>query len=666
MKYFLVVVMVLLYKQTSAQGCIELGQNPGSAFPVCGSTSFSQTSVPLCGSRQVPAPCTNSAAIFMDKNPFWYRFTCFVSGTLGFEIIPNNVTSDYDWQLFDITNRNPSDIYTDRTMFVACNWSGETGTTGASAIGTSLVVCDGTGMPLYSKMPDLQQGRLYLLLVSHFTNSQSGYQLNFGGGTASITDTAATAFTSAKPTCNGTNIAVKLNKKVACNSLVSNGSDFTLTGGNTTIRDAVGVGCANNFDTDSIVFTLARPMDAGNYNITTKKGSDSNTLLDNCQVAMAEGISARFTVNSLQPTAFDSIVAVGCAPGKLVAIFNKPLLCSSVSANGSDFTIDAASGVTITGATVTCNNNVTSSLTLNLSAPITKKGNFKVTLVKGSDGNTIIDECNQETPVGETVTISTTDVVSAAINYTIQYGCKADTVQFSNSGANNIQTWRWQFNERANSNQQNPLYIFTKFGPQVVSLFVSNGVCSDSLKINFDLDNGLVAAFTSVDLLCPKDAATFRDSSLGKITSWKWKFGNGLTSNQKNPPVQNYPELSAIATYNIQLIIGNQYNCFDTLSKKLTVLNSCYIAVPSAFTPNGDGLNDYLYPLNAFKTTNLLFRVYNRVGKLIFETTDHSKKWNGTYKGVPLQSGTFVYTLQYTNSDTGQPFFLKGTTVLLR
>ena len=51
-----------------------------------------------------------------------------------------------------------------------------------------------------------------------------------------------------------------------------------------------------------------------------------------------------------------------------------------------------------------------------------------------------------------------------------------------------------------------------------------------------------------------------------------------------------------------------------------------YIAGPSAFTPNNDGLNDYLYPLNAYKATNLLFKVYNRFGKLVFETKDCTKK----------------------------------------
>jgi gliding motility-associated-like protein len=98
----------------------------------------------------------------------------------------------------------------------------------------------------------------------------------------------------------------------------------------------------------------------------------------------------------------------------------------------------------------------------------------------------------------------------------------------------------------------------------------------------------------------------------------------------------------------------------------IKVFYNCYIAVPSAFTPNGDGLNDYLYPLNAYKADNLEFRVFNRWGQLVFETKDGTKKWDGTINGNPQPAGVYVWMLHYTNRDTGQIFSLKGTTVLLR
>ena len=83
-------------------------------------------------------------------------------------------------------------------------------------------------------------------------------------------------------------------------------------------------------------------------------------------------------------------------------------------------------------------------------------------------------------------------------------------------------------------------------------------------------------------------------------------------------------------------------------------------------TPNGDGFNDYLYPLNAYKADNLEYNVYNRFGQLVFHTTDWTHKWDGTISGKPQSTGTYVWTLRYTNHDTGKKVFLKGTSVLIR
>ena len=88
--------------------------------------------------------------------------------------------------------------------------------------------------------------------------------------------------------------------------------------------------------------------------------------------------------------------------------------------------------------------------------------------------------------------------------------------------------------------------------------------------------------------------------------------------------------------------------------------------MPNAFTPNGDGINDFLYPLNAYKAENLIFRVYNRYGQLVFETRDWTKKWDGTIHGKEQGTGTYVWTLQFTDTESGKKFSLKGTSTLIR
>src|SRR5258708_31657744 len=129
-----IIIIFFLAEYLAAQTCTNVGQTPESAFPVCGNEAFSQSNVPICGNITVPVPCFDGAS-YQNKNPFWYKFTCYVTGTIGFVITPNDANDDYDWQLFDATGHNPSDVYTDNTMFVSCNWSGEPGETGSSQAG---------------------------------------------------------------------------------------------------------------------------------------------------------------------------------------------------------------------------------------------------------------------------------------------------------------------------------------------------------------------------------------------------------------------------------------------------------------------------------------------------------------------------------------------------
>ena len=135
----------------------------------------------------------------------------------------------------------------------------------------------------------------------------------------------------------------------------------------------------------------------------------------------------------------------------------------------------------------------------------------------------------------------------------------------------------------------------------------------------------------------------------------------------KTPTPQNYiPRASTDFIALPQLIVQNDYGCYDTITKPVKVAFSCFITVPSAFTPNGDGRNDYLYPLQAFKAVNLIFRVYDRWGNLVFQGKDFTQKWNGRYKGQEAAAGTYVWTLSYKDVDTGKDFSQKGTSILIR
>jgi gliding motility-associated-like protein len=663
--------IVFCVKDTNGQQCTVIGQNPFTALPVCGTSTFVQANVPICRNPTLFVPGCGSDPDF-GKNPYWYKFTCYQTGTLGFLITPSLLTDDYDWQLYDITGLDALAVYSNNSTVVTGNWSGTTGVTGAASGGVNFIQCGSVpsdNKPKFAAMPTIIVGHNYLLLISHFDDSQSGYSLSFGGGTASITDPLEPHLLSAKAPCDGTEIRIKLNKKMKCNSIATDGSDFTVTdplGNILNPISALADECSGGFDFDSLSIFMAAPLSVGTYTVKAKKGIDGNSLKDNCDREIPVGEAQNFTVFPLFPTPMDSLTTPKCAPDSLVLVFKKGIKCSTIEPSGSDFFITGPYPVTIASASAVCTRGTSNKIVLKLSAPMQVGGSFFVNLKTGTDGNTIFDECDVQTPLPDDVAFVVKDTVNADFNFTINYTCKLNTVNYTYP-ANSVTNWNWTFGSAPNSTSQNPIIAYTNFEPKTTTLIVSNGVCADTASKPIIFDNYLKAGFEVTPVICPTNPAAFKNTSIGNINTWQWIFGNGVISTDKDPVSQTYTPLPT-SDYNAipQLIITNNYGCNDTVSMKVKVVYTCFIAVPSAFTPNADGLNDYLYPLKAYKSTNLRFSVYDRFGNRLFLGTDWQQKWDGKYKGEKQNAGTYVWTLEYTNIETNKAVFEKGTTILVR
>jgi gliding motility-associated-like protein len=658
--------LVLFSTGFSQTPCNTPGQNPTSAFPVCGTGTFIQSSVNLCGGRTLPHPVCSPS--YDDRNPYYYKFTCFEAGTLGLLITPNAAASDYDWQIFDITGRSPNDIFTASGLTVSSNWSGNPGQTGTNGTAAGQHECGGN-TPNFSRWPTLVKGHEYLLMISHFSNNQAGYKLEFKGGTAIITDTAKPLMKEIKAGCSGTQFYLKLSKPVKCSSIATDGSDWEFVNSPVPVSAAAGANCIGGFDTDSILITSAGRLPAGTFAIRSKKGADGNTLLDFCDNELAQGQALVVNILPPTPTSPDSILKVGCKPTELELVMRDPILCNSIAADGSDFVITGPATVTIAGATqVNCLNGQVKTIRIQLRRPVTLGGTYTVSIKQGSDGNTLMNACNIASLQGESVSFTGYDSVLARIDVGVKSSCEADTLTFSNPGTNGINLWRWT-EPGTNQTGNSPLYrrIYTTPGEVYMDLTVSNGICTDSGKAVVNLSNFRVkAAFEYPAFACPDDTIRFMDKSTGPVAAWKWNFGNGNTSNVQVPPNQFFTSSSLLSKVPVELVVSQANGCSDTISQIISVPNNCYIAIPNAFTPNGDGLNDFLYPLNAWRATDLLFRVYNRYGQLVWETTDWTRKWDGTRSGNKVPAGTYVWMLQYTESDTGKRVVQKGTTTLIR
>lgn len=670
-KFILSLFVVFLYAENSlfAQACTTLGQTPSTAFPVCGTTVFTQASVPLCATNSLFVPgCSGDGANYENRNPFFYRFTCFVSGTLGFLITPLAANEDYDWQLYDITGRDPNEIFTNNSLVVTGNWAGTYGPTGASASGVPGIQCasDPTaGANTFATMPNLVQGHEYLLLISHFTNTQSGYNLSFGGGTAVITDPTEPHLQSAKADCDGTKITVKLNKKVRCNSITLTGTEFSLLPAVTTVVAAVPDSCAFAFDFDEITLTLAAPLTNGNYQLVINNGTDANTLLDNCARAIPQNEQVPFTYAVPQPIFADSIGRVGCASDSIKIYFPKKISCASIAANGSDFSVSGPAPLTILSASGNCVDGKTEYVVVKFTTPVYTGGTYQLSLKAGNDGTILVDECGQEMPI-QTLPFIAADTVNASFTYTAVYGCQRDTFLFSHNGAHNVNSWNWTFNT-ITATTQNHIIIFPATSTNDIQLIVSNGVCKDTATTQVVLSNEVKASFTMPDIICPEDPLEVVNTSTGQISSWLWKYDVVGSSTVKDPPPFLFPTINREAYYTVKLLAYNSsLGCADSARKTLTVLDHCLIEVPSGFTPNNDGLNDFFQPHNALKADNYEFKVYNRWGQLVFQSRNWREKWDGKIIGAYQTTGVFVWMLSYTHRDTGKQVFRKGTVTLIR
>jgi gliding motility-associated-like protein len=128
------------------------------------------------------------------------------------------------------------------------------------------------------------------------------------------------------------------------------------------------------------------------------------------------------------------------------------------------------------------------------------------------------------------------------------------------------------------------------------------------------------------------------------VNAWAytWEFGDGAQSNLVNP-THLYP---SPGSYEITLIATDQKGCVDSISKWIQIAPERYIYLPNAFTPDGDGLNEYF----SGQFIGLLsgrFQIFDRWGELVFESDDLHFVWDGTYQTKKVPDGTYTWYFVY-------------------
>lgn len=274
---------------------------------------------------------------------------------------------------------------------------------------------------------------------------------------------------------------------------------------------------------------------------------------------------------------------------------------------------------------------------------------------------TLTDTSYCNGPESDTMQISVAANVKAIFE-TDPGGCVPHTAVFQNISEAG-RTYLWDFGDGATSTDFAPTHEYIAVGTYTVKLVVTDpNTCNvvDSTTRTITVRDKPTAGFTFSPTQPQENTPTsFTNTSIGAVR-YSWDFGDGETSTLTNP-VHQY---NKTATYNACLVAYNEFGCPDTLCQPVSALVSPLIAVPSAFSPNGDGVNDYVY-VRGYAIDKMVFRIYNRWGQLVFQTADRRQGWDGKYKGVVQPMDAYAYTLEVEFTD-GTRATKQGDITLLR
>lgn len=112
------------------------------------------------------------------------------------------------------------------------------------------------------------------------------------------------------------------------------------------------------------------------------------------------------------------------------------------------------------------------------------------------------------------------------------------------------------------------------------------------------------------------------------------------------------------------VMIKDSAGCQGIDSVTIKVYKDLGFYFPKAFSPNGDGLNDVFKPIAVSVSSIEYFKIYNRFGNIVFETTAFNKGWDGYYKNKRQNTDTYVYVIKGTTLE-GKELIYKGSFLLI-
>lgn len=276
--------------------------------------------------------------------------------------------------------------------------------------------------------------------------------------------------------------------------------------------------------------------------------------------------------------------------------------------------------------------------------------------------------CNPFDSVTQTISFSTSGVIARTKGDTL---CLSEGQVVMENLSVNGTNFAWTFSNGFTSTAQNPTFQVDSPGTYTAYVIAGNPSTCNKFDTS-DVVNIIVYPVPTADFLMNPNPhirnqpLNFINASTGTTSesTYKWDFGDNTVSDLKDPPPHMYLRRG---TYNICLsvnnpIAGTNLGCPSVICKSIAVDIKPIIDIPTAFSPNGDGVNEWLYVRGA-AIVELDLKIFNRWGELVFETTTiendengnlRSQGWDGKFRGKEQEMDAYAFVLRAT--------FIDGTT----
>lgn len=256
-------------------------------------------------------------------------------------------------------------------------------------------------------------------------------------------------------------------------------------------------------------------------------------------------------------------------------------------------------------------------------------------------------------------------------------GCPIHCASFTDmttiGGGDNIVAWDWNFGDggAVDSTTQNTSHCFSQTGFYDVTLTAtSNHGCTTTLtNIHMVQVYAMpVADFnpnpTSATVL--NSSVTLENASSSDVNYWNYYFGDGDSSMAVSSPVHTYPNGES-NSYIATLIVHNADGCWDTIQKPVGIGPEFTFYIPNAFTPNGDGVNDYFFG-QGIGIAEYDIYIFDRWGNMIYHGDNiYASKWDGkaNHGSDVAQQDVYVWKVKLTDV-FGKKHNYIGTVTLVR